>query len=152
VVDRAGQATRLKAPPVNWLALSYSPDGRRLAMNVSTGTKNDVWIYDIERDAPMQLTFDGLHWSGPIWTPDGRRLTYSTTQGGTPFIEWKSADGSGEAERLSPPGSDQKQGAPRPNGRDRGRPTAGAWPSLREEAAAIPTSGCCRWSQTRAPA
>ena len=110
MVDRAGQATRLKAPPVNWLALSYSPDGRRLAMNVSTGTKNDVWIYDIERDAPMQLTFDGLHWSGPIWTPDGRRLTYSTTQGGTPFIEWKSADGSGEAERLSPPGSDQKQG------------------------------------------
>jgi len=110
VVDRTGQATRLKAPPVNWLALSYSPEGRRLAMNVSTGTKNDVWIYEIERDAPMQLTFDGLHWSGPIWTPDGRRLTYSTTQGGTPFIEWKSADGSGEAERLSPPGSDQKQG------------------------------------------
>ena len=110
VIDRDGQAMQLKAPPVNWLALSYSPEGRRLAMSVTTGTKNDIWIYDIERDAPMQLTFDGLHWSGPVWTPDGRRVTYSTTKGGTPFIEWKAADGSGEAERLSPPGSDKKEG------------------------------------------
>jgi serine/threonine-protein kinase len=113
VVDRAGEVTRLKMPPVNWAALSYSPDGRRLAMSVYTETKNDVWIYDIERDAPMQLTFDGLHWSGPVWTPDGRRLTYSTSRGGSPFIEWKAADGSGEAERLSPPGSDQKEGGSR---------------------------------------
>jgi len=111
VVDRAGQVTRLKAPPANWGSLAYSPDGGKLPMVVASQTRTNVWTYDIERDVPMQLTFDDLANGAAIWTPDGRRITYASAAGGLPNLYWKAADGSGEAERLTTDPQAQRAGS-----------------------------------------
>jgi len=41
------------------------------------------------------------------WSPDGQKLTFSSNRSGVFNLNQKAADGSGEAERLSP--SDQTQ-------------------------------------------
>ncbi len=52
-----------------------SPDGKRFAMQVTSGPRFDVWLYDIATGTPTQLTTTGraLH---PAWTPDGRRIVF----------------------------------------------------------------------------
>ena len=37
--------------------LRLSPDGKRLAMTVTEGGNQDVWVYDPQRDAMTRLTF-----------------------------------------------------------------------------------------------
>jgi dipeptidyl aminopeptidase/acylaminoacyl peptidase len=37
----------------------------------------DIWVYDLARNAPSRITFEGLN-VNPSWTPDGKRLIYAS--------------------------------------------------------------------------
>jgi Tol biopolymer transport system component len=98
-VDRNGAVEPLPAPPLNYRNLSLSPDGRLVALTVTSGTR-DIWIYDLERRTLTRLaTESGV--SNPIWTPDGKRITYRGLKEGRRNLFWKLADGSGSEERLT---------------------------------------------------
>ena len=98
-VDRKGAEQPLMAPPRNYLAPRLSPDGQRVAAAIS-GANDDVWIYDIPRQALARLTF-GARSLTPVWTPDGKRIVYRSNRAGSLNLFWKLADGSGEEERLT---------------------------------------------------
>jgi len=101
-VDRDGR-TRLAtrdAGAYEWPKIS--PDGRRIAVTNRTKTgATSTWILDIERDSRSRLTPEGDSIL-PVWTPDGRQIVFGSvaSDSGVVNIYRKSADGSGEIDRL----------------------------------------------------
>ena len=60
-LDSAGKAQPLLAKPGTYGRPSMSPDGQRLALEVSEGSGTDIWVYDWQRDTMTRLTFTGEH-------------------------------------------------------------------------------------------
>jgi Tol biopolymer transport system component len=101
-MDREGKFTPLRETPGDYHNLAFSPDGKRLALEISDGKRTDIWVNEWERDALTRLTFGGEANSFPVWTPDGQRITYSSVdKGGTYNLWWIRADGAGDAQRLT---------------------------------------------------
>jgi len=101
-MDREGKFTPLREAPGLYATPAFSPDGNRLALEISDDKRRDVWVYEWERDTLTRLTFAGEANSDPIWTPDGQRIAYSSQEkGGTSNLWWIRADGAGNAQRLT---------------------------------------------------
>jgi serine/threonine-protein kinase len=98
-VARDGTVAPIPAPPDAYTDPAISPDGRSVALSVQ-GTIQKMWIYDFVRSTLTTLTSTASLQS-PNWTPDGRRLVYRATRAGYRNLFWRSADGSGEEERLT---------------------------------------------------
>jgi Tol biopolymer transport system component len=73
-----------------------SPDGSRLAYMAAGSQGGDVWVYDLQRDTPTQLTFIGTGLREVAWAPDSKHLVYGDGES----LWWIRADGSGTAQRL----------------------------------------------------
>jgi serine/threonine-protein kinase len=101
-MDAAGKFTPLRETPGNYNNLAISPDGKRLAMDITNGNRTDVWVYEWERDTLTRLTFAGDSNGRPVWTPDGQRIVYeSSEKGAVGNLWWIRADGGGDAQRLT---------------------------------------------------
>jgi len=101
-MDAAGKFTPLRETPGNYDNLAISPDGKRLAMDITNGNGRDIWVYEWERDTLTRLTFKGDSNQNPVWTPDGQRIVYeSSGKGGVGNLWWIRADGGGDAQRLA---------------------------------------------------
>jgi len=96
-VGRDGNEQLLLARPQNYGTIRLSPDGRRLAV----GLDNQIWLYDLSRDAWTRFTFEGDINEAPLWSPDGKRVTFLSNKEGRRNIYWQLADGSGGPERLT---------------------------------------------------
>ena len=85
----------------NWQGIFFepalSPDGKRLAVAISTGDVGDVWIRELDRGSNMKLTIQGSANAYPTWTPDGRSITYSSNASSAYDLWTKQADGSAQA-------------------------------------------------------
>lgn len=55
---------------------AFSPDGRRMAVAISTGYDIDIFIYDLQRAAWANLTNAGSFDWMPVWSPDGQRVAF----------------------------------------------------------------------------
>jgi serine/threonine-protein kinase len=73
-LDSAGKKESLGAKPGHYADPRLSPDGKRLALVVAEGGSQNVWVYDLQRDAMTRLTFDPGIYVDPIWSPDGQYL------------------------------------------------------------------------------
>jgi len=101
-MDAAGIFTPLRETLANYRDLAISPDGKRLAMDITNGNRTDIWVYDWERDALTRLTFSADQNEAPVWTPDGQRIVYASAEkGAAPNLWWIRADGGGDAQRLT---------------------------------------------------
>jgi Tol biopolymer transport system component len=117
-MDREGKFTPLRETPGSYYNLAFSPDGKRLALEISGGKRSDIWVYEWERDALTRLTFAGESNTNPVWTPDGQRIVYSSQEkGGTVNLWWIRSDGAGDAQRLAESKSTQSAGSWRPDGK-----------------------------------
>jgi len=67
-------------------------------MVVTEQGKQDVWVYDLRRDAMTRLTAGGGPYTQPVWSPDSRYLFFGSFTGG---IFWTRADGAGEPRPLT---------------------------------------------------
>ena len=65
----------LRATPGAYLMPRLSPNGLRIAYVISEGANQDIWVFDLQRDAPRKLTFGGLNQS-PVWSPDGQYIVF----------------------------------------------------------------------------
>ena len=66
-VDRDGREEPVSAEPRPYRQGRLSPDGRQVVLEVESPTgSSDVWIYDLMRDVPSQLTFDPARDIAPI--------------------------------------------------------------------------------------
>ena len=101
-LERDGKFRPLRESPAGYLSPAFSPDGKRLAMEIFDGKNNDIWVYELGRDRLTRLTFAGEASRVPVWTPDGQRITYASQEkAGTFNLYWKRADGAGDAQRLT---------------------------------------------------
>ena len=105
-LDLAGPSGRVEVPlppSGNIEEPVFSPDGRRIALRLDVGTRNDVndvWVFDRDQGTLERVTVEGSN-SNHAWTPDGRRIAFQSVRQGTPgAIYWTPSDGSGSAELL----------------------------------------------------
>jgi Tol biopolymer transport system component len=103
-LDGAGKKEPLLAKPGNYRDPRLSPDGRRLALSVEEGGRQDILVYDPERDAMTRLTTDGSYIS-PIWSPDGQYIVFTSFAG--PLF-WTRADGGGQPQAITQGNSPQR--------------------------------------------
>ena len=100
-VDREGREEGIPAPPRPYGHPRVSPDGTRVAVDIADGNHRDIWVWDLVRETPTQLTFDEADDFFPLWTPDGAHVVFGSSreEGG---VFRKAADGTGQVERLKP--------------------------------------------------
>jgi serine/threonine-protein kinase len=100
LVDRSGAIEPISQEPQAYHSPRFSPDGRRLAVDITTSGGRDIWVYDLEQETLTRITFDG-NANDPVWTPDGRRVCYGSALGtGLRQPHCTNADGSGGSELL----------------------------------------------------
>jgi serine/threonine-protein kinase len=105
-VDRHGREEPLNAPPRAYSVPRLSPDGVRVALQI-TDQENDIWIWDSIRHTLTRLTFDPALDTLPVWTPDGSRIVFNSTRAGVQNLFRQAADGTGSVERLTTTGNPQ---------------------------------------------
>jgi Tol biopolymer transport system component len=91
--ERQGNVTDTGWTTQGYGTLEFSPDGQRVAIDVSdprTGT-GDIWIADVSRGAPVRFTSDPEDESRPVWSPDGSRLLFRSNRGGPESLRIGSA-------------------------------------------------------------
>jgi serine/threonine protein kinase/Tol biopolymer transport system component len=117
-LNRNGTTTPLRVTPADWAHPRFSPDGRRLAMEIRNGPP-DIWVYEWARDTLTRVTSDPSPDTHPVWTPDGQRIVFASARDGQSAtnLYWQRADGSGEAQRLTRSESRQEPGSWHPSGR-----------------------------------
>ncbi|HUP99865.1 MAG TPA: protein kinase [Aeromicrobium sp.] len=103
-MDRTGRLSALRDERAEWLNPEFSPDGRRIAMDIETEGRRDIWVYDWSVDAMTRVTADKTNSEFPVWTPDGTGLVYrsfvaSADPAGSTLV-WKRADGAGAPQVL----------------------------------------------------
>ena len=87
-VDRAGLRTPVDS---NWTfrlleltgnnGWSISRDGKRLAIALTTGSGDDIWVKQLPAGPLSRLTFDSTAEERPRWTPDGQSVMYISSTG-----------------------------------------------------------------------
>ena len=100
-IDRNGREERLPVPPRAYGEPRISPDGGRVALDV-TGDDGatDVFVHDLARGASNRLTFDGSSFN-PRWSPDGRGVVFTAADDDGFGLFRKAANGAGQTERLT---------------------------------------------------
>lgn len=117
-MDAEGNFSPLRETPGDYSNLALSPDGKRLAMDIRTSKRTDIWIYDLERGTLSRLTFLADGNSRPVWTPNGERIVYGSFEKGKPqSLWWIRSDGGGSPDRLTQTDSPQNPGSWTPDGK-----------------------------------
>jgi serine/threonine-protein kinase len=104
-VTRAGRVTPLD-PPLTFRAtqnrgLSLSADGSRLAVDVSNGADEQVFVKRLVAGPFSRVTFETPVANRPKWTPDGLSVVYiASSDSQWPAVWKKRADGSGAPELV----------------------------------------------------
>jgi len=96
-LDASGKTQPLLAKPGVYTRPSLSPDGQRLALEVTEGSGRDIWVYDWQRDAMTRVTFSG-NVQDPVWSPDGRFIVF---EAGAAGLSVTRSDGAGQPQSLT---------------------------------------------------
>lgn len=119
LVDNRGAVQTLVPDGRPYTGARFSPNGRRIATSVGSGTSTDIWIYDVSSRTSSRLTTEGETNDRPEWTPDGRRVLFRSDRGkGGYTMWWQPIDGSGPPTPIaSVQGRDVWEGVISPDGR-----------------------------------
>ena len=118
-MNTRGDTSALKIAPGAWGNPRFSPDGTRIAMQVTRGSHEQLAVYEIGTDRLTPITADAANHSFPAWTPDGRGIVYTSdaSGSGSENLYWRRADGSGDAVRLTTSPLRQTDASMDPRGR-----------------------------------
>jgi serine/threonine protein kinase len=97
--DATGKPVGEKLPKGLYFHPNVSLDGKRLAINILTGDKRDIWVMDVARRTQSRVTFDGAS-DNPVWSPDGNLIYYGSFRNGHVQIFARHSDGSGTEEAI----------------------------------------------------
>ncbi len=116
-LDGSDKTSPMGSTASDWSNIHFSPDGRRLVLDMNDGVKNDVFTYDWERDVLTRLTLDPSDSSVPVWSHDGQRIAFRSNRNGSPNLYWQRADGSGDVQRLTEGSEQHAAGSWHPSGK-----------------------------------
>jgi len=103
LVDRAGMTKKLGLPTGPYSSPRMSPNGKQLAFAFDDGKEQNIFIWDLAGTTSMRrLTFGGKNYF-PLWSGDGERVLYRSDRENGQAIYSQRADGTGTAERITPP-------------------------------------------------
>jgi len=97
--DRTGRTLGTVGSPGQYTNVTLSPDDTRAAVSLTAGTppNRNIWILDLTKGNPMQVTTDPAVDATPVWSADGTEIVYSSQRTG-PYQLFRDALG-----RLSAP-------------------------------------------------
>jgi Tol biopolymer transport system component len=99
-IGRDGKSRPISDEIRNFLQPRLSPDGHRLAVIISDGSKGDVWIHDLETGTLSRVTTVETVTSVE-WTRDGSRVVYSAGGFASRAAIWaQSVDAASPPEKL----------------------------------------------------
>ena len=88
---------------------AWSPDGKRLAFQLSAGDtvpRSEIWLYSLaERRAVRGFESPANLWT-PRWSPDGQWFAYMSEETGAPQVFVRRVDGRGAAVQVSNAGGE----------------------------------------------
>jgi serine/threonine-protein kinase len=106
-VDRSGREESIDmGGPLQMTQLgnggwALSPDGKRLAIGLSTDANDAVWVKELPSGPLSRVTLDSAVSFRPRWLPGGRELTYVANPNGAGLeLRRVAADGTGNASLL----------------------------------------------------
>jgi hypothetical protein len=93
--DRTGKPLRDVGRPLNDVRMfRLSPDGRNIVVQQMSGGVSDLWLIDVERDAPSRFTAGAANSTQPVWSPDLRTILF-THLGSTKLVR-RASNGVGD--------------------------------------------------------
>jgi Tol biopolymer transport system component len=100
--DRSGRQTGSLGVPANQSNPRLSPDGRRIALDITDrqSGNTDVWIYEASGGVPSRFTSHPSLDTAPIWSPDGARIVFNSLRQSHPDLYRKAATGVGSDEPI----------------------------------------------------
>ena len=100
--DRAGRALGTVGEAAPYLNISLSPDERRVAVAMASGSPPnfDIWIIDLACNVPLRLTFNPQPEASPVWSPDGSRVAFESAQSEQASIRNRLVNGAAADEPL----------------------------------------------------
>jgi serine/threonine-protein kinase len=101
-LDRRGEVAGLSDDMRAYSSPRPSPDGSKIAVEVSGGGSNrmHIWVMDVNSGVATQLTFNGDEDRYPVWSADSREIIYVSRRGKEYALWRKAADGTGEERQL----------------------------------------------------
>jgi Tol biopolymer transport system component len=99
-MDRSGKEIGRLGSPAVMANPAISPDGSRVALDISDRKANEVWIERINGSNSTRLTFDAFDDAVPIWSRDGTRIVYRKESAPGPYLALKKASGLDPEEDL----------------------------------------------------
>jgi TolB protein len=103
---RTGERRRVSARPGVNGSPAFSPDGRRLALTLSSGAGNlDIWLLELASGELTRVTNDPAIDTEAAFTPDGRSLYFTSDRAGSPQVYRCDAVAGARAQRVTFNGS-----------------------------------------------
>src|SRR5262249_11107039 len=96
-IDHRGQREPLAIEPEDYGYARVSPDGTRIAVERWTNGHRNIWIIDLKRLTPTQLTDAPTEDLLPQWSPDSQRIFFPSNGGGNHDVYSQAADGASPA-------------------------------------------------------
>ncbi len=87
----------------------WSPDGKRLAFQLSAGDtvpRSEIWLYSFAERRAVRAFDAPADVSTPRWSPDGQWLAYLSDETGEPQVYLRRVDGRGVAVQVSSAGGE----------------------------------------------
>jgi len=92
-VDRNGRVAPLVEARAAYEYPVFAPDGRRVAVTISSESGSDIFLLELGRTTRTRFTAGGTS-AFPVWAPDGSRVAFQSTAPGPWNLFWKPLDGS----------------------------------------------------------
>ena len=101
-VDKEGESREFIGDPGDISVTSLSPDGRWLAMVITTSSSEnaDIWVRDLARGVTSRLTFNEGGDQNPKWTPDGKKIAFAEGREEGFDLAITAVGGSGQVEYM----------------------------------------------------
>jgi eukaryotic-like serine/threonine-protein kinase len=115
LVDGQGKATPLLPKPGVYSNPRFSPDGRRVALDIAAPTP-DIWVYDRTGGTLDRITNTGVA-DRPEWMPDGKRIFFREVKPGQTALYSTAMDGGGVIDSMQAFKEGIHEGTVTPDGR-----------------------------------
>src|SRR5206468_12063754 len=101
-VDRSGRPLGAVGPPGAYRNPALSPDGTRVAVEVtdSQSRTQDIWLIELARGVASRFTFDAHNDIYPAWSPDGSRIAFGSDRDGGVFSLYEKPANGATSEAL----------------------------------------------------